>query len=161
MGIEAALAQDPVIRLLGHTIEINAKTNWIFVQLETAAGLTGVGEASLNGQERAVLKAAEQLAGPLFAQSNAQPYRLTSPDNLATAAAVSAIDQALWDILGKRQGCAVAELLGGKGKHDPVPLYANVNRRTRDRSPAGFVASARAALARRDSRPSRSRRSMR
>jgi galactonate dehydratase len=61
------------------------------------------------------------------------------------AALRSALDQALWDVEARRRGMPLAMALGG-ARRTEVPLYANINRRTRDRSPAGFAASARDAL---------------
>lgn len=66
-------------------------------------------------------------------------------ENLAEAAAYSAVDQALWDIEGQRRGQPVAHLLEASARR-AVPLYANINRRTSDRSPGGFAGSAQAAL---------------
>jgi galactonate dehydratase len=70
---------------------------------------------------------------------------LPLPD-LPRAAAFSALDQALWDIAAQRRGVPLACALGSPVRNS-VPLYANINRRTRDRSPQGFAASAREALA--------------
>ena len=137
---------DPVVRLSCHVAEVTPKTRWIFVEVETAAGLTGAGEASLNGQDRAVLEAAGALSEALFALPHAAPAPLPLPVDLAAAAAVSAIDHALWDIAGRRAGQSVAAMLGGP-RRATVPLYANINRRTVDRRPESFAASACAALA--------------
>jgi galactonate dehydratase len=65
---------------------------------------------------------------------------------LPAAAATSAFDQALIDLAARRAGTTVAETLGVKRAGDVV-LYANINRRTLDRSPQGFAASARDARA--------------
>ncbi|RLR17659.1 hypothetical protein D8L93_07530, partial [Sodalis-like symbiont of Bactericera trigonica] len=63
------------------------------------------------------------------------------------AALISACDQALGDIKAKAQALPLCALLS------PTParyisVYANINRKTLDRSPAGFAASARPAIAR-------------
>lgn len=72
------MMNDPVVRLSGHVGEVTRKTRWIFVEVETAAGLTGVGEASLNGQDRAVLEAIEALSEALFALPHAAPEATAS-----------------------------------------------------------------------------------
>ncbi len=136
---------DKAARVAGYVAEVAPKTRWIFVEIETKSGLTGVGEASLSGRERDVLQVAGRLAEPLFA-GDAEPGALPAPTDLPEAAAVSAIDQALWDIAGQRADRPVAELLGGL-RRESVRLYANINRRTANRSPAGFAASARDAIA--------------
>ena len=60
--------------------------------------------------------------------------------------ALSAIEQALWDILGQNLGVPVHVLLGG-AMRDRLRLYANINRHVRDRSPDGFAAAAKQAVA--------------
>ena len=55
--------------------------------------------------------------------------------------ALSAIEQALWDILGQQLGVPVYVLLGG-AMRDRLRLYANINRHVRDRSPRGFALAA-------------------
>lgn len=57
---------------------------------------------------------------------------------------VSAIEQALWDLAGKAAGNPIYRLLGAH-ELKPVPLYANINRATVDRTPPGFAANAVAA----------------
>jgi galactonate dehydratase len=57
------------------------------------------------------------------------------------ATAFSAVEQALWDLLGKALGAPVYELLGGAIRTE-MPVYANVNRATTTRTPDAFAASA-------------------
>ena len=137
---------DPAVRLAAHVAQVTPNTRWVFVEVTTAAGLVGVGEGSLNGREAEVLDAVRGLAAPLFDLPEAAPAAFPASQGLAQAAAVSALDQALWDIRGRRAGTNVARALGGERRR-AIPLYANINRRTRDRRPEGFVASARDALA--------------
>jgi galactonate dehydratase len=138
--------RDRVKQIEAHVVEVTPKTRWIFVELSTDAGLVGVGEASLNNQDGAVLAALRALGPAVFALGHAAPAPLGVPRGLAEAAALSAVDQALWDIAARRAGTSVAEALGG-ARREAVPLYANINRRTRDRCPEGFAASARLAVA--------------
>ncbi len=137
---------DGVVRLQAHVAEVTPKTRWIFVRVTTSSGLIGAGEGSLNNQEAAVLQALRERSASLFALPHAVPTVWPKPQNLAEAAAVSALDQALWDIVAQRSGQSMAEALGGE-RRSSIPLYANINRRTLDRTPAGFAASARDALA--------------
>lgn len=125
-------------RVAVHVVRPTPKTRWIFVELTDADGRVGTGEASLAGQEAAVCGHLARLAGV--------PGRLPVPGTLAEAAAVSALDQARGDLAAQRAGQSLAGWLGGV-RRDAVPLYANINRRTVDRSPAGFAASARLAVA--------------
>ncbi len=93
-----------------------------------------------------MLDALRARSAALFALDHAAPAAWPTPRTLAEAAAVSALDQALWDVAARRAGQSLATALGGE-RRSSIPLYANINRRTADRSPAGFAASARDALA--------------
>lgn len=137
--------RDKVARLQAHVAEVTPKTRWIFVQVTTRSGLVGTGEGSLTGQEPAVLGALRALSAGLFALDHAAPAAWPKPETLAEAAAVSALDQALWDIAARRAGQSLSTALGGERRLS-IPLYANINRRTAERTPAGFAASARTAL---------------
>jgi galactonate dehydratase len=129
--------------------EVTPKTCWIFVELETISGLRGVGEASLVGREDEVLAATRKLAPVILELREASPDCLPKDYPLPAmpeAAAFSAIDQALWDVTAQRGNLRLADALGGI-RRDAIPLYANINRRTLDRSPEGFAASALDAIA--------------
>jgi galactonate dehydratase len=65
---------------------------------------------------------------------------------LVSATAYSAIEQALWDLAGKSLDVPVHTFFGGAVR-DTLPVYANINRATKVRTPAGFVATARRAVA--------------
>lgn len=137
---------DRIVRLVASVAEVTPATRWIFVELTTAAGRRGAGEASLNNQDAAVLAELRALAPQVFALPHAGPAEFRVPRDLPQAAALSAVDQALWDLAAQAAGTSVAQALGGAIR-DRIPLYANINRRTRDRSPDGHAASARDALA--------------
>jgi len=127
-------------------LRISPKTEWIFLKVADEDGVTGIGEATLNAREAEVAAAVARLA-PRRAGSLAVPAPLDDPVPerlLPEAAAASALDQALWDLSARRAGRPVWQLLG-LPRRRRVPLYANINRRTVDRSPAGFSASTRVA----------------
>lgn len=132
-----------------HFVRVTHKTCWTFVRLHTEDGRIGEGEATLTGREDALLAAVENVI-PL-ALSQATPrhpdaFSLShAPDNIQDAAVVSAIDQALWSLHAQGNGQSLARTLGVR--RDRIPVYANINRRTDDRSPDGFAASAGAAVA--------------
>lgn len=133
-----------------HMVRITDKTCWSFIRLRTQDGLVGEGEATLTGQEDALLAAAERLV-PL-ALRDATPESPSGfalrhlPADIAQASIVSALDQALWSLHGQHAGQSLAQELGG-ARRNQVPVYANINRRTERRTPEGFAASARAAMA--------------
>ena len=132
-------------------VHVTTRTNWVFVVVETDDGLTGIGEATLDGTEPQVLAEVEAAARRLVGSPAHPGLRGLRPHpgafgGMAHHAAGSAIEQALWDLLGQRLGAPVSELLGGP-RSGEVRLYANVNRGLLlDRSPHGFAAGARAAV---------------
>ena len=109
-----------------------AHSNWIFVKLYTDSGLTGVGEASLERFDAAVVKALESFKDFLLGKDPFQVeyiwnalYKSTFwPGGIIILTALSAVEQALLDIKGKELGVPVYELLGGKLR-DRVRAYAN------------------------------------
>ncbi len=103
------------------TIRIAERPNLIWVELETDEGLTGLGE-SFRGitAVEAVLHdtVAPWLLGRDSRGIEAVSRHLTTPyigfgSASAEIRAASAIDIALWDLAGHRQGRPVHELLGG------------------------------------------------
>ena len=106
----------------------------IFVKLVTESGLVGWGEAyALDQRQRACCEIILSLGEALKQMPDASPraflYQLAKPmeskhPGIDYAAAVSAIEIALWDLLGKEAGLPVHALLGG-AVCDRVPIYAN------------------------------------
>src|SRR5215207_4391924 len=95
--------------------------NWIFVKLYTDAGVDGVGEAFSTCKDLATRGALEEFERWLVGKD---PTRVSYhwhalwrsaryPMGTATMAALSAVEQALWDIAGKALGVPVYKLLGG------------------------------------------------
>ena len=139
MGMRAALQSLSV-----SVAKISDKTRWVFIQIAHVDGRTGIGEATLVGNERAVVASAAKYASQLSSLAARDPDEFTAadvPTSLADAAVVSAIDLALWDLHAQASGIRLVDALGGAQRNE-VPVYANVNRRTDDRSPEGFARSA-------------------
>lgn len=132
--------------------------HWLFVLIDTDAGITGVGEASQSGNDELVQVVIRQMGDRLEGQDPRQPEVLwqrlsagggdvfSGKSGRVGASALSAIDQALWDLTGKAYEVPVWRLLGGRYR-DRVRCYANLNRGTRDRSPDKFARQAAAAVA--------------
>jgi galactonate dehydratase len=106
--------------------------NWVFVVVETDDGVRGVGEGSLPGHPRAVAAAVEEYREYVVGEDPARIQHLWQlmyrqpffRSGAVTLSAMSAIEQALWDIKGKVAGLPVYDLLGGRC-HDRIKLYAN------------------------------------
>lgn len=138
----------PLSSLTLHFTRISPKTHWLFVELSSADGRIGVGEATLPGHDDKVLAAARRLGARALEASVRQPQdfaRHIAPTDLGEAAFVSAVDHALWDLHAQCAGQSVCQALGGS-RRDRVPVYANINRRTTERTPAGFAQSAQDAM---------------
>lgn len=106
--------------------------NWIFVFVETDAGITGVGEATTEYHEQAVAAMIENHLGPRLRGEDALRIEFLWQrgfrqfwwrGGVVATSALSGIDQALWDIAGKAYSLPVYRLLGGM-VHERVQLYA-------------------------------------
>lgn len=137
-------------------VAASPRGNWLFVLVDTDAGITGLGEASQSGNDRLVRAALEQLGEQLAGVDPTQPEVVwertgrgggvfSGGSGRVGATAMSAVDQALWDLAGKALGVPVWRLLGGR-RRQRVRLYANLNRGTADRRPEGFARAAAAAV---------------
>jgi galactonate dehydratase len=122
---------------------------WMYLQIHTDNGLTGLGEAGMWGYpttaERMIQAWTPYLRGkdPLEIEHHWQfLYRNAQFRGAAVGAALSAIDIALWDIAGKHFGVPAYQLLGGKTR-DRIRLYVHADAPTVE----GVVANARRRVA--------------
>ena len=115
------------------TIVIDAhRTNWVLVKIETDAGISGIGEATVERREQAVVQTVEAIANylvgkdPFPVEHHARTITRDSywRTGVINRSALSGIEAALWDIKGKALGVPVYELLGGKSR-DRVAVYGN------------------------------------
>ena len=98
-----------------------AGRNWLFVKVETDAGIHGWGEGSLVNQTQTIAQAVHHLAEDIIghdAGAIERHWQVMFLHNryrggVVLNSALSAIDQALWDIKGKALGVPVYQLLGG------------------------------------------------
>jgi galactonate dehydratase len=118
---------------------------YLFVQVHTDAGITGLGESGTWGYLEASQAAVEKYAHYLEGQDPARiehhwnvMYRSSHFRGAAIMGAISAIDIALWDIKGKALGLPVYELLGGKCR-DKARVYYHVFGRTTEQLVRGCV----------------------
>jgi galactonate dehydratase len=104
-------------------VETFVAHNWTFVQITTDTGLTGVGEStffSFPDAARAIVESfGEALIGedPMRVEYHfLRLFRTNSMRGMAITGALSAIDQALWDIRGKHFEEPIWQLLGGRSR---------------------------------------------
>jgi galactonate dehydratase len=132
-------------------INVTPRTNWCFLEVRTADGLEGIGECTLANHEAVLAAEAERLAATATGEDARHRNRLArliphAPGGLVAATVLSAFEQALADLAAQRAGEPLHLFLGG-ALRDPVRLYANINRGASPRSPEGFAAAARRAVA--------------
>jgi galactonate dehydratase len=109
--------------------------NWIFVKVLTdQPGLFGWGEATLEWHTRAVVGAVEDIAQLLIGEDPRRIEHLWQMmyrqhfwhgNGIVRGTAISGIDLALWDILGKIHGVPVHQLWGGPVR-DQIRLYCHL-----------------------------------
>ena len=109
--------------------------NFVTLKIETDGGLSGIGDATLNGREKAVVAYLEDHVVPcLIGRDAAQiediwqylykgAYWRRGP---VTMTAIAAVDSALWDIKAKAANMPLYQLLGGKSRTG-VMVYGHAN----------------------------------
>jgi mannonate dehydratase len=111
--------------------------NFVTLKIETDEGLTGLGDATLNGRELAVASYLSDHVIPCLIGRDAHQiediwqylyrgaYWRRGP---VTMSAIAAVDTALWDIKAKAAGLPLYQLLGGKSRAG-VMVYGHANGR--------------------------------
>ena len=127
-------ARPDLMRAMGADADFRGSRNWLFVEVETDEGVTGLGECS--GWPRVVETAVQDLANLLIGQDPAHIdriwghlYRAMMGHGLTGtvgSGALSGIEMALWDIKGKVLGAPVWQLLGGAIR-DRIPVYGHAH----------------------------------
>lgn len=159
-----AFAAMPKLRVSGMEmipVRATGRTVWLMVRLRTDSGLTGLGEASdafgfagtsvenarrMESELRRFYQMLEKRS-PIEVERFRQHGEASARSGgLVSATAYSAIEQALWDLTGKALNVPVHAMFGGAVRTE-LPMYANINRATSPRSPTGFAASAKRAVA--------------
>ena len=111
--------------------------NYVIVKIETDAGVSGVGDATLNGRELAVAEILREHIAPLLNGKDPDAiediwqhifrgsYWRGGP---VLMTALAGIDMALWDIKAKKANLPLYSLLGGKSR-EKVLCYTHVSGR--------------------------------
>jgi galactonate dehydratase len=106
--------------------------NYLFVELTTDTGLKGIGEATLEWQEKAVELLLEEWVTSRVVGRDPFDIEAVVGDMIrdqyqggsTVMTAISATEIAMWDIIGKSTGEPVYRLIGGRAKPD-LFAYAN------------------------------------
>ena len=130
------------------------RTNWVFVKVYTDEGISGVGEATLEYKEYALQGSVEHIKQYLVGQNPLdveKHYQAIYRDSYwrngpVLMSALSAVEMALWDILGKHLNVPVYALLGGR-INDKARIYVN-GWFAGSRTPEDFARCAKKALER-------------
>ena len=116
------------------TLVVNAEMrNWIFVKVITDEGVYGWGEATVEWKTRAVVGAIDDIKPLLIGKDPRQikqNYQIMTKHGfwklgVIGMSAISGIEHALWDILGKSLNTPVWQLLGGKVR-DKIKIYTHL-----------------------------------
>jgi mannonate dehydratase len=111
--------------------------NFVTLIIETDEGLTGIGDATLNGRELSVVSYLEEHVIPCLIGRDPQQiediwqylykgaYWRRGP---VTMTSIAAVDTALWDIKGKIAGQPLYQLLGGRSR-TAIMSYAHATGR--------------------------------
>jgi galactonate dehydratase len=112
------------------TIRTSNIPRWVWVQIHTDSGLIGLGESTaVSAPTEAHIRA--EFAPYLIGKDPMQVAELhegmqklsrIGPNGSAEWRAISAVDLALWDIVGQATNAPIYQALGGKVR-DSVPIY--------------------------------------
>jgi len=118
----------------GHRAGMTGGKNWLFVKVETDEGIHGWGEAYTQlDRDRSIERHVHDIKRYLIGRDPFNIKHFTSMvyndfagrrGSMDIYCAVSGIEQALWDVVGKKLNTPVYNLLGGACR-DRVRVYAN------------------------------------
>ena len=106
--------------------------NYLFVRLTTDTGFTGIGEATLEWQEKTVETILHEWVERRVVGRNAFDVEAVIGGMIrdqyqggsTVMTAISSVEIAMWDLIGKACGQPVYKLIGGQC-HERIPAYAN------------------------------------
>jgi galactonate dehydratase len=120
-----------ITEIRAHVVEAVPRRTWLFIEVGTDEGLVGLGEASQTRNDAGVIRDLAELRSQYIGHD---PFDLIERRlsllrwpyvGRTLFGAVSSLEQALWDLIGKRLGVPVHRLLGGRCR-DTVRAYANI-----------------------------------
>ncbi len=128
------------IKIFGVSLTPTSDRPYVFVKLETNRGLVGWGEGTLEGKAGAVMACVNDFRDFLIGADPMQVEHIWQSMYVHSfyragpviGSAISAIDQALWDIRGKELGMPVYKLLGGPFDSRGVRGYYHIDGSSRE-----------------------------
>ncbi len=129
------------------SVHVNRRGNWVLFRVQTSAGVTGIGDASHGRDERVIPLGTEFFeiinGGSAFEIERLRKatHPVVAEKGRPASVALGGLEQCMWDLQGKLLGVPAYQLFGGM-LNRKIRVYANINRSTDDRSPAGFAANA-------------------
>src|SRR5919198_176819 len=136
--LENAAVRGIPMRITGAKVIVTCPgCNLVTLKIITDEGLHGLGDATLNGREKAVVAYLEEHVAPCLIGRD--PHRIEDiwqylykgaywRRGPITMTAIAAVDTALWDIKAKAAGLPLYQLLGGKSR-EAVMVYGHANGR--------------------------------
>lgn len=128
---------------------------WLFLKVTTDDGITGWGEPIVEGKADTVRTAVEEMSDYLIGKEAGNIEDIWQilyrggfyRGGPVLTSAISGIEQALWDIKGKKLGVPIYELMGGAVR-DKIQVYcwiggdkpSNVSAEAREKMAAGYTA---------------------
>ena len=130
----------------GHKSALRLKGDWLVVAI-TDGQFTGFGEASHSGDNSLccdIMRCLFQLNIHGMVLSLERIHQLetsvfSSVDDFITATAISAINQAMYDLLAKKMGIPVWQLFTQDPMQKQVSYYTTINRALRDRTVKNYL----------------------
>src|SRR5437764_14974895 len=133
---DASIAVGPMLKVTSARVVVTCPgRNFVTLIVETSDGVRGVGDATLNGRELAVVSYLQDHVIPCLIGRDAHriediwqflyrgAYWRRGP---VTVSAIAAVDMALWDIKAKAAGMPLYQLLGGASRTG-VMVYGHAN----------------------------------
>lgn len=133
---QATTSDLPALRIRSARVIVTSPgRNFVTLKIDTDEGVYGIGDATLNGRELAVVAYLEEHVIPVLIGCDARAiediwqflyrgaYWRRGP---VTMRAIAAVDVALWDIKGKALGVPISDLRGGKSR-EAAMVYGHAN----------------------------------
>jgi len=130
----------------GHHPSLRLKGDWLIIAISDGV-VIGYGEASHSGDDRACEIKIKQLFNMVIQDLDLSLRSMraleagvfSQADNFVTAIAISALNQALYDLISKQHNIPIWKLFSDLPKRETIPFYATVNRALRTRTPSDYL----------------------